>query len=73
MTWEIWYSNEQCSTTVFAQGCNNKETLEPDARLITTFEAETVEEIRTFKDSFLYSPGGFFDRLKAEQDAAANP
>ena len=66
MTWEIWFSESNYSTAVFAQGHRSDAgTLEPDARLIATFEAETVEEARAFKDKFLYAKGGFFDKRQA--------
>jgi hypothetical protein len=66
MIWEIWFSEKTCSTTVFARGFKeNAGTFESDARLIHTFEAETVDEVRAYKDSYLYGPGGFHDQSRA--------
>lgn len=68
MKYELWFSESEFATTLFAQGHQaNVGGLESDARCIAVIEAESWEDAKRQMEHFLRGPNGFFSRLLNEE------
>lgn len=65
MKYELWFSESEYSTVLFAQGHqHNAGSPGPDARRIAVIEAESWDDAKQQMEHFLRGPDGFFTRLE---------
>ena len=63
VTYELWFSESEFSTVLFAQGHqHNAGPIKPDARCIAVIDAESWEDAKRQVEHFLRGPDGFFSR-----------